>query len=97
MAKRFCFLLSASVFFSLSFFEILLNVIPDVRIEYLPPYLPDFNPIEEAFSKIKAFIRRNNDIFAASIGAGLIYDMKIAMEIITPWDAQGYFMHAGYF
>ena len=27
-----------------------------VRIEYLPPYSPDLNPIEEAFSKIKAFI-----------------------------------------
>ena len=27
-----------------------------VRIEYLPPYSPDLNPIEEAFSKIKHFL-----------------------------------------
>lgn len=33
-----------------------------VRLEFLPPYSPDLNPIEEAFSKIKQFIRRNNDL-----------------------------------
>jgi hypothetical protein len=68
-----------------------------VRIEFLPPYSPNFNPIEEAFSKIKAFIRRHADLFSASTGAGLIFDMKIVMEIIMPLDAEGYFMHAGYF
>ncbi|KAF7336106.1 Transposase domain-containing protein [Mycena venus] len=68
-----------------------------VRIEFLPPYSPDFNPIEEAFSKIKAFIRRHSDVLSASTGAALIYDMKLAMEIITPSDAEGYYMHAGYF
>jgi hypothetical protein len=47
--------------------------------------------------KIKAFIRRHSNIFRASIGAALIYDMKITMEIIMPSDADGYFMHAGYF
>jgi transposase len=36
-----------------------------VRVEYLPPYSPDLNPIEEAFSKIKSFIRRNRDYFAS--------------------------------
>jgi transposase len=68
-----------------------------VRIEFLPPYSPDFNPIEEAFSNIKAFIRRHSDVFSASSGEGLIFDMKIAMEVITQSDAEGYFMHAGYF
>jgi transposase len=72
-------------------------LLPGIRIEYLPPYSPDFNPIEEAFSKIKAFIRRHSDIFSASTGASLIFDMKITMEIITLEDAEGYFMHAGYF
>ncbi|KAJ3542004.1 hypothetical protein NMY22_g3671 [Coprinellus aureogranulatus] len=33
-----------------------------VLLEYLPPYSPDLNPIEEAFSKVKAFIRRHNDL-----------------------------------
>jgi len=67
-----------------------------VRLEYLPPYSPDYNPIEEAFSKIKAFIRRNEDCFSADVN-GLIYDMYIAMDVITASDAEGYFIHAGYF
>ena len=67
-----------------------------VRLEYLPPYSPDYNPIEEAFSKIKAFIRCNKDYFSTEVD-GLIYDMYIAMDVITASDTEGYFMHAGYF
>jgi hypothetical protein len=52
------------------------------------------NPIEEAFSKIKAFIRCNGEFFAEN--PGNLYDLRIAMEIITPWDAVGYIVHAGY-
>jgi hypothetical protein len=63
----------------------------------LPPYSPDLNPVEEAFSKIKAFMRHNNDIFAAGQDDGIIYDMYEALDIITPTDARGYFQHSGYF
>jgi transposase len=66
-----------------------------VRVVFLPPYSPHLNPIEEAISKIKAFIRRNYDLFTP--GDEILYDVKIAMEIITPQDAEGYFFHAGYF
>ena len=66
-----------------------------VRLIYLPPYSPDLNPIEEAFSKIKAWIRRNNDVF--STGDGILYDMREALDIITAEDAEGYIRHAGYF
>jgi hypothetical protein len=31
-----------------------------ILLEYLPPYSPDFNPIEEAFAELKAWIRRNH-------------------------------------
>ncbi|KAG2752542.1 hypothetical protein P692DRAFT_201707379, partial [Suillus brevipes Sb2] len=62
---------------------------------YLPPYSPDLNPIEEAFSKIKAFIRWHQDYFLAS--DSIIFDMYEAMSIITASDAAGYFIHAGYF
>jgi len=71
-----------------------------VRLVYLPPYSPDLNPIEEAFSKIKAWIRRNNDIFSYGPDDephSLIYDMLEAMNIVTESDAIGYFIHAGYF
>ena len=68
-----------------------------VRIEYLPPYSPDFQPIEEAFSKVKAFLRRHRDYYKQTIGDGILFDMYEVMEIITPEDAVSYFMHAGYF
>ncbi|KAJ3536464.1 hypothetical protein NMY22_g6034 [Coprinellus aureogranulatus] len=68
-----------------------------VRIEYLPPYSPDLNPIEEAFSKIKHFLRRHGRYYLEREDYGLLYDMFEVMEIITPDDARGYFGHAGYF
>ncbi|KAF8574167.1 hypothetical protein K439DRAFT_1373174, partial [Ramaria rubella] len=34
---------------------------------YLPPYLPDFNPIEEAFSFIKAYLRRHASTFRHAV------------------------------
>ena len=59
---------------------------------YLPPYSPDFNPIEEAFSKVKAFLRtaapRTPEDHQAAIWA--------ALRSITPDDADGWFVHAGY-
>ena len=30
-----------------------------VRLEYLPPYFPDFNPIEETFAELKAWMKKN--------------------------------------
>jgi transposase len=69
-----------------------------VRIEFLPPYSPDFNPIEEAFSKFKAWLRRNYDLFsAAAHNDGIMYDLREALDIITAEDAQGYMRHSGYF
>jgi transposase len=68
-----------------------------VRLEYLPPYSPDLNPIEEAFSKIKHFLRRHQDYFSATVGDGILADMLDVLQIIEPDDAAGYFIHAGYF
>lgn len=76
------------------------HIFSGVRILHLPPYSPDLNPIEEAFSKIKAWIRRNNDLFSYAPDGNahaLIYDMMEAMNVITESDAIGYFIHAGYF
>ncbi|GJE86780.1 transposase domain-containing protein [Phanerochaete sordida] len=65
-----------------------------VHLVYLPPYSPNFNPIEEAFSKIKAWIRRNPDVFSDT--EGLVYDLMQVVDVITPEDAEGYIAHAGY-
>ncbi|KAJ3511381.1 hypothetical protein NMY22_g15667 [Coprinellus aureogranulatus] len=67
-----------------------------VRIKYLPPYSPDLNPIGEAFSKIKLFLRRHSEYYLQSDDDGILYDMFEVAEIITPEDAKGYFKHAGY-
>jgi hypothetical protein len=72
-------------------------VFAGVRIEFLPPYSPDLNPIEEAFSKIKHWLRRHQDYYLATTGDGIMFDMYEVLEIITPDDAHGYFIHAGYF
>jgi len=64
------------------------------RIEYLPPYSPDYNPIEQAFSVIKAHLRRNGFSFFASDLC--YYEMYQACEIITPEMTWGFFAHSGY-
>jgi hypothetical protein len=66
-------------------------------LQYLPPYSPDLNPIEEAFAKIKAFIQHNNDIFLSGSSEDLMFDMHMALDIVIDVDAIGYFIHAGYF
>jgi transposase len=65
-----------------------------VQTEYLPPYSPDLNPIKEAFSKIKSFVHRHSDIFTEN--PGNLYNLQLAMEIITLEDALRYISHAGY-
>jgi len=55
------------------------------------------NPIEEVFSKIKAFLRRHRDYYSQITGDGILFDMYEIMDIITADDAAGYFMHSGYF
>jgi transposase len=59
------------------------------RVLFLPPYSPDFNPIELAFSTIKAWLRRNSDFVHAC--RDHIYPLLLACTQITPEMAKGYF------
>ncbi len=59
---------------------------------YLPPYSPDLNPIELAWSKIKTILRR----LKARTFSDLIEALNQAMLAITPQDIQGWFAHCGY-
>jgi hypothetical protein len=63
---------------------------PGVQIEYLPLYSPDLNPIEEAFSQVKAFIRRNNDIFLSGCAEDIMFDMYEALKM-TPGNFRNQF------
>jgi len=62
------------------------------RLMFLPPYSPDFNPIEKAFSKLKALLRK-----AAEPTVSDLWDRigKI-VELIDPQEAQNYFASCGY-
>jgi transposase len=62
------------------------------QLLYLPPYSPDFNPIEEAFSKIKGALRKAQ----ARTREALIEALGAAISAITVRDAQGFFEHGGY-
>ena len=59
---------------------------------HLPPYSPDFNPIEEAFSKLKAALRRAN----ARTADHLRVATWAALTTITQTDIAGWFSHSGY-
>jgi transposase len=62
------------------------------HLRFLPPYSPDFNPIEQAFAKLKAFFRaarpRTFDQVCALMAA--------ALGLFTPDECTNYVRHCGY-
>jgi len=62
------------------------------RLLYLPPYSPDFNPIENMWSKIKQILRSADP----RTERDLIHAAKIAFQAISPTDCQGFFSNARY-
>jgi transposase len=62
------------------------------HLRFLPPYSPDFNPIEMAFAKLKAFLRaarpRTFDHVCTLIAA--------ALNLFTPSECRNFVRHAGY-
>jgi transposase len=65
----------------------------ECELIYLPPYSPDYNPIEEAFAKIKNLLRKaaarsKETLMEAMVGA--------ALSAVTADDVRGFFEHAGY-
>jgi transposase len=59
---------------------------------YLPPYSPDLNPLEEAFSKIKGLLRRAE----ARSREAHFEVMGVALSAINSQNARGFFEHRGY-
>jgi transposase len=62
------------------------------RLLYLPPYSPDFNPIENAFAKLKALLRKA----AERTVDGLWNAIGAILEAFTPTECANYFAAAGY-
>ena len=59
---------------------------------YLPPYSPDFNPIEQAFAKLKAHLRK-----AAERSIPGLWDrIGAILDTFSAAECQNFFSHAGY-
>lgn len=61
-------------------------------IRYLPPYSPDFNPIERAISKLKSALRK----LAERTVAGLLAILEGCAGLFTPAECENYFEACGY-
>lgn len=65
-----------------------------VRLEYLPPYSPDYNPIEESFSILKRWIQHNRKLVESFEGN---FDMFLHLAVRhcgTDKHAKAHFRHA---
>ncbi len=62
------------------------------ELRYLPPYSPDMNPIEKAFSKLKAYLRK----IAERSVAGLMRALEARADIFKPAECANYFEACGY-
>jgi transposase len=62
------------------------------RLLYLPPYSPDLNPIEQAWSKLKSHLRS----IAARTYCRFSRAIAAALNLISPQDARGFFTQCGY-
>ena len=62
------------------------------QLLFLPPYSPDFNPIEQAWSKLKTLLRGLGAWTKEALEAAL----TTVLDALTAADAQGWFAHCGY-
>lgn len=61
---------------------------------YLPAYSPDLNPIEEAFSSVKAYLKAHEEILYDESSIELV--MQAAFHNISQDDCKGWFSDCGY-
>ena len=62
------------------------------QVLWLPPYSPDYSPIEQCWSKIKSYLRGAK----ARTGEGLDKALAQALKLVTKTDIHGWFKHCGY-
>jgi transposase len=69
------------------------------QLLYLPAYSPDFNPIELAFSKIKAYVKRNGAVAREERNVNntdvVLYLLRAAFSVKAE-NVRGWFHHCGY-
>ncbi|KAA1479854.1 hypothetical protein DENSPDRAFT_789617 [Dentipellis sp. KUC8613] len=75
-----------------------------MRYEFLPPYSPDYNPIELAFSSVKNHLRRHSEMIRAAMTDSQLdgddIDVYLALHkavfSVTPEQARAWFSHCNY-
>ena len=85
---------------NLFFFVSDLATFSGMRYLFLPPYSPDYNPIELAFSSIKSHIRRHGSELRHAMSEdddiGVYQFLVEAVYTVTSGKAKGWFEHSGY-
>lgn len=62
------------------------------KVLYLPPYSPDFNPIEQVFAKLKALLRK----FGERTMEALWHRLGALLDCFSKTECKNYFRHCGY-
>ena len=62
------------------------------RVRFLPPYSPDFNPIEQVFAKLKAILRGRKPRTFDQVSDGV----AVALKRFEPTECRNYVRHCGY-
>lgn len=81
---------------SVHHYEQVLDIITGVGaiIRFLPPYSPELNPIENVFSKVKAFLRANDSVYLSTSSPHTL--VLMAFCTITKDDCMNFIRHSGY-
>jgi transposase len=67
-----------------------------IRVHFLPPYSPDYNPIEQAFSVYKAWLRRHGANVRTYPGSPIVILVRGLYESVGLEDIAGFFRNCGY-
>jgi transposase len=69
-----------------------------VKFLYLPPYSPDLNPIKEFFAELKAFIKRNWEVYEENPAQGFNTFLDWCVDIVGGREksTRGHFQHTGW-
>ena len=84
---------NASTHHAPEFIQVLIDA--GLRVEYTPPYTPQYNPIEELFGTLKTHIRRIGGAYLAVGGSDYLLIHR-AFALITPENCRAWIRHAGY-
>ncbi len=67
-----------------------------IVVIFLPPYSPDYNPIELTFSTIKYYLKEHDTVLQALPARNALHVIQTAFDSITPQQCKAWIQHCGY-